>query len=173
MVDINVSPWLLDRTTGKIKKEIIFYRDGAIHRRIQVVYAVQDLSGSMFDMSQVLPDLPRSLSKSQHLSILLSPCLGLGDGFMVAQLGNVDETDDDIKVVEPIISTIEISDQPSKDFTLIHFTERMDVIKVANLIGKGDDVVFELYGNPDKTLYLRFPIANEPGFGQLREVLLK
>ena len=173
MVDINASPWLLDRTTGEIRKEIIFYRDGVINRRIQVVYTVHDLSGSKFDMSQVLPDLPRSLSKSQHLSILLSPCLGLGDGFMAAQLGNVDETDGDFKIVEPITSTIEISDQPTKDFTLIHFIERMDIIKVANLIGKGDDVVFELYGNPDKTLYLRFPISNEPGFSQLREVLLK
>lgn len=173
MVGMNVSPWLLDRASGDIRKEMIVYRDGEIQKRIQVVYAVQDMSGTKFDMSRVLPDFPKVLSKTQHLSILHSPCLGLGDGFMVAKLGNAVEIDGDIRIVEPVTSTIEISDQPNKDLTLIHFIERLDVIKIANLIGKGDDVVFELYGNPEETLYLRFPISNEPGFSQLREVLLK
>lgn len=173
MIDTNVSPWLLDKASGAIRKDMIIYRDGKVEKRIQVVYAVRDMSGTEFDMRRILPSLPSAFSKNQHLYIFHSPCLGLGDGCMAARLGNVVDDDGGIRVVDPIMSVIEISDHPNKGCTLIHFTERMDVIKVANLISGGADIAFELYGNPDKTLYIRFPISNEPGFGQLREALLK
>lgn len=172
-VGMNVSPWLLDEASGEIKKDMIVYRDGKVNKRIQVVYAVHDMSGTEFDMRNLLPGLPSSVSKTQHLSILHSPCLGLGDGYMAAMLGTILEDNEGFRMVDPITTVIEISDNPNKGFTLIHFKERMDVIKAANLMGKGNDVGFELYGNPDRTLYLRFPISNEPGFGQLREALLR
>lgn len=173
MTDTNVSPWLLNEASGEIKKDMIVYRDGKVEERIQVVYAVYDMSGTELDIRSFLPNLPSSVSKSQHLSILYSPCLGLEDGYMVARLGNAIEDDGDIRLVDPITSVIEILDQPNKGFTLIRFTKRMDVIKVSNLISRGADVAFELYDNTDTTLILRFPILNEPGFGQLRETLLK
>lgn len=176
MVGMNVSPWLLDETSDDnsraIRKEMIVYRDGEIERRVQVVYTVRNNAGTEFDIKNILPDFQGVTSKTQHLTIFHSPCLSLGDGYMVARLGNTIEEGQNISLVNPITSAIEISDHPNKGFTLMHFTDRMDVIKVANLFGKADDVAFELYGNPDKTLYLRFPISNEPGFGQLRELLL-
>ena len=172
-VGMNVSPWLLDEEAGEIRKDMFVYRGGEIEKRIQVSYAVQDVSGIGFDMSSLLPGLPSSLSKSQHFSVLYSPCLGLGDGFMEARIGNAVDDNENIKLVEPIVSVVEISDHPDKGFTLILFTGRMAVIQTADLISKGDDVAFKLYGNPENTLYLSFPIPNEPGFGQLRETLLR